>query len=582
MLARGYQLYLLRRDGDSEYGISTDPLLDLRWAASHWGAVSLTTVSPPLPLWLAAYTLDRLKEHPVEERRALETVARTVRRWGRRLDFSPLTVEASHSLGVDLPGAEHVARLAGLMGGRGLLEEEVYRGLHSRGIASIGEVEPLLGIMVLSGLSRRLPAVEIEHLDRPRCNRCGERYRVVRADCPLCGGSCFLCLECASMGESRGCRALYLTEPAGVRQEPARPATVVLPYELTPAQRDAARTLSETLNGSGEALLWAVCGAGKTEVTFEAVAQAINRGERVLYTVPRRDVVNELAPRFRGAFKGQEVAVLPGDPRERMDRAAITLATTHQTMRFYHSYDLVILDEADAYPYAGSGMLRRAVGRARAPGGRLVYMTATPDPSLSERAAAGDLPVIRIPARHHGRPLAVPAVHQVRFEELRGEWRLPQLAGRFIDEALQRGARVLIFVPTVELAERVGRVIMCEARDRNVEAAFLHSRLGERDSIVARLKDGRIRLLVTTTLLERGITLPRTDVLVLYADHAVFDAGALIQMSGRAGRHADDPIGRVAFLQERRGESTQEAVETITAMNELASASGYLVDPAVS
>ena len=41
------------------------------------------------------------------------------------------------------------------------------------------------------------------------------------------------------------------------------------------------------------------------------------------------------------------------------------MSTTHQVMRFYSSFGLVILDEIDAYPYNTSPMLQAGIMRAR-------------------------------------------------------------------------------------------------------------------------------------------------------------------------------------------------------------------------
>ena len=53
--------------------------------------------------------------------------------------------------------------------------------------------------------------------------------------------------------------------------------------------------------------------------------------------------------------------------------------------------------------------------------------------------------------------------------------------------------------------------------------------------------------MVTTSVLERGITVPKADVIVLYAHDDLYDARTLIQMAGRSGRAASHPIGSVYF-----------------------------------
>ncbi|MNU00243.1 hypothetical protein D3C72_2433180 [compost metagenome] len=71
----------------------------------------------------------------------------------------------------------------------------------------------------------------------------------------------------------------------------------------------------------------------------------------MLLATPRKDVVLELAPRLAKAFGGRKVVALYGGSGERWEQGDITLATTHQLMRFYQAFDLVIIDELDAFPY---------------------------------------------------------------------------------------------------------------------------------------------------------------------------------------------------------------------------------------
>lgn len=67
----------------------------------------------------------------------------------------------------------------------------------------------------------------------------------------------------------------------------------------------------------------------------------------------------------------------------------------------------------------------------------------------------------------------------------------------------------------------------------------------QRQAKVQRMRDGAVQFLVTTTILERGVTFPALDVLILGAEEPVFSENALVQMAGRVGRHPDYPSGLV-------------------------------------
>lgn len=422
---------------------------------------------------------------------------------------------------------------------------------------------------------------------------------------------------------------------------------ITLPFKLTKAQQDASRFLASFVaeDERSECLVYAVCGAGKTEVSLGAIALTLQRGGRVLFAVPRSDVVAEVAPRISAAMTGARVIALRGASRERYRDADIVVATTHQVLRFYQAFDLVVLDEADAFPFRGSRMLRYGLRRATAPGGKTVYMTATPDQSLLAAADRGEVALVRISARHHGRPLPVPAIITATLPPIEDHAALstlrqprtgpglPPEVVAVIAASIRAGHGVFVFVPTVGLAERVcamlrtsltsptsaachasptrpaprgshgspaaptpaadsgarpgsvasaacpagghGSPLLPAARPR---VAFVHSRHPERDRVREAFKEGQIDVLVTTTIMERGINAPMADVVVLYADfERVFDAGTLVQIAGRAGRSHEYPCARVYFVAERMSPAMRGAIASIRAMNRHAADSGYLV-----
>lgn len=66
---------------------------------------------------------------------------------------------------------------------------------------------------------------------------------------------------------------------------------------LSAGQELAAQGVVEAVKRKESFFIWAVCGAGKTEMLFHGIAEALQKGERVCIATPRTDVVLELAPR---------------------------------------------------------------------------------------------------------------------------------------------------------------------------------------------------------------------------------------------------------------------------------------------
>lgn len=323
-------------------------------------------------------------------------------------------------------------------------------------------------------------------------------------------------------------------------------------------------------------LLWAVTGAGKTEMIFPLVDAVLGRGGRVLIASPRRDVVLELDPRIRRAFPSASVVTLYGGSEQRWERGDITLSTTHQLFRFHEAFDLVILDEIDAFPYHGDPMLRYAADKSCLPGASRLLLSATPPRELQLDAKRGSLAHARVPVRYHRHPLPVPElIRSLPVKGMLEAGKLPTPLLNAIRQSLKRGAQLFIFVQRIAQAEPMAALI--RAKLQLTAVAATSSQDPDRASKVIQFRNADIRILVTTTILERGITIPKSDVYILDADGRLFDEASLVQMAGRAGRSAGDPCGQVYFFSPERNEAQLRAVRHIRTMNRIARDRGYLL-----
>ena len=85
-----------------------------------------------------------------------------------------------------------------------------------------------------------------------------------------------------------------------------------------------------------------------------------------------------------------------------------------------------------------------------------------------------------------------------------------------------------------------------------------------------KFKKWEIDILITTTILERGVTFDYLDVLVFEANHKIFTKEALIQIAGRVGRKEYDYNGKVVFLADKINKNMRLAIKEINYMNNLA------------
>ncbi|MBO8157869.1 MAG: DEAD/DEAH box helicase family protein [Bacillaceae bacterium] len=333
--------------------------------------------------------------------------------------------------------------------------------------------------------------------------------------------------------------------------------------ELTTAQNIAANRIIKAIQHQEQLLVWAVCGAGKTEMLFPGLNEAFARGLRVCLSTPRTDVVTELYPRFKEAFPDISITALYGGSPQTDEGAQFVITTTHQLLRYHQAFDLIIIDEIDAFPYHADPMLPLATSRARKPDATSIYLTATPRRKMKWAARLNRLPAVFVPVRYHGHPLPIPQFKFVfRLRKNLQNQVLPQTIQNWISQQRLSSRQLLIFVPTIEDAHLIHTLIP------GSEKVFASD--PDRQKKIQKFRHNQIRTLVTTTILERGVTFPSVDVAVVDAGHDVFDEAALVQIAGRAGRSADDPDGDVIFFFQDKTSAMVHARRSIQNMNKRA------------
>ncbi|KRK54407.1 ATP-dependent DNA helicase translocase [Lentilactobacillus hilgardii DSM 20176 = ATCC 8290] len=155
--------------------------------------------------------------------------------------------------------------------------------------------------------------------------------------------------------------------------------------QLTDLQQQCANQIVKIFEKRQRHLLWAVTGAGKTEMLFPAISWAVSQRLRIGIVSPRVDVCIELFPRIQSAFKKVSSILLHGKAEQPYQYSQITICTTHQLLRFYHAFDVMVIDEVDVFPFSGNDMLHYAVQNAVKLGGGILYLTATPDDALMHK-----------------------------------------------------------------------------------------------------------------------------------------------------------------------------------------------------
>lgn len=395
-----------------------------------------------------------------------------------------------------------------------------------------------------------------------RCLRCNTVSSKDEAALPR---QQYYCRHCLQLGRVTTLAQFY--HAAEPNQFPQQRQPLSWHGQLSPLQARVSATICQGMADHQRQLLWAVTGAGKTEMIFAGLAAAIERGERVAVASPRVDVCLELFPRLQKAFVGVPIALLHGQQEEKYHYRQLTVCTTHQLLRFYHAFDNLVVDEVDAFPYAANKALLFATEQAIKKDGGLLIMTATPGPVLLREIRRQKMVVSYLPLRYHGHPLP-----QIK-EKLVGNWRkqlqrgrLPTAVHRQLKQWVSTHRRFLFFVPHVADLEPVAKEI--SRTYPGLQLATVYAADPQRLSKVAAMRQQQVQALVTTTILERGVTFPGIDLGVLGADDPVFSSSALVQIAGRVGRAKERPTGNVCFWVSSCCRRVNNARRQIAALNQ--------------
>ena len=378
-------------------------------------------------------------------------------------------------------------------------------------------------------------------------------------------GDLFCCERCGNrnpryIGHLNGkpyCRRCISFSGVEVKDAPRQPSAspLVLHYPLSPEQKDISDKIRNNCSNGINTLVYAVCGAGKTELVYGAIADCLRKGGRVAFAVPRRDVVIELYWRLKDAFPEDKVIAVYGGHTNVLLGDVVVL-TTHQLYRYPKIFDLLVMDEIDAFPYRGDETL--AAMAERAARGSTIVMSATPSAKDLKIYQQPGRAILELRTRFHKREIPIPKIKVYPY--FVSLLKTIVLLRRYQKERHP----VFVFAPTISECEKTFRFL----RHFVPRGAAVHSQKKKREEIIRAFKRGKYKFLVTTSVLERGVTVKNLQVIVLHSDREdIYDSSTLIQIAGRVGRKFDAPGGDVWFFAGNRTPAMERSVSEIKYCN---------------
>lgn len=319
----------------------------------------------------------------------------------------------------------------------------------------------------------------------------------------------------------------------------------LLPFELTNAQKRAVNDAKKDM-GSGEPmnrLLQGDVGSGKTAVAAALIYSCAKNGMQSAFMAPTEVLAEQHYRTFEKFFFDTPVtiALLTGSTpaaakktiKEKLKNGEIDLIIgTHAIIQNdveFKKLGFVVTDEQHRF-----GVAQRAALTSKGKNPNVLVMSATPIPRTLAMIVYGDLNVSILDELPPGRQ---------KIETYCVSQGLHERVYKFIKKHLDRGLQGYIVCPLVEEgendlipAEEYYKLLQNTAF-KGYKLGLLHGRMKskEKEKIMREFSDGEIQLLVSTVVIEVGVDVPNSVVMVI-ENAERFGLSQLHQLRGRVGR----------------------------------------------
>ncbi|MBI5192579.1 MAG: ATP-dependent DNA helicase RecG [Nitrospirae bacterium] len=322
----------------------------------------------------------------------------------------------------------------------------------------------------------------------------------------------------------------------------------ILPFKLTNSQDRVINEIKKdmAMPHPMNRLLQGDVGCGKTVVALMAMLVAVDNGYQAAMLVPTEVLAEQHYRNIKSYLDKLNIAsaVLKSGMKSKEKKSVLEsvsageikiLIGTHALLEggvTFNRLGLAVIDEQHKF-----GVLQRAGLKNKGYNPDVLIMTATPIPRTLAMSVYGDLDVSVIDELPPGR---TPVVTRWLYGNSRKE------AYYIMQEELKKGRQAYVVYPLVEESEKVDLKSAVEMAERlqksfpDYKTGLLHGRMksAEKEEVMAGFKRNDIHILVSTTVIEVGVDVPNSTVMVI--EHAErFGLSQLHQLRGRVGRGSD-------------------------------------------
>ncbi len=350
-----------------------------------------------------------------------------------------------------------------------------------------------------------------------------------------------------------------------------------LPFELTDAQNRVIEEIKADMKSifPMHRLLQGDVGCGKTVVSMAAMVLACENGYQASIMAPTEILAEQHYSNIKdwAGLLGLKVTILTGskktaerrDACEKIESGDVDIIIgTHALIQEgveFKKLGFVVIDEQHRF-----GVVQRATLRGKGTNPDVLVMTATPIPRSLAMTVYGDLDISVVDEMPPGKK---PIRTKIFYENSRDR------VYDIIDKELKKGNQTFIVYPLVEesetldlkdatrMAEHLQKEIFPEYR-----VGLIHGRMkgAEKDEIMTDFSEGKIDILVSTTVIEVGIDIPQASLMVV--EHAErFGLSQLHQLRGRVGR-SDIPSYCVLLAGYARSDTARKRLRIMEETND--------------
>lgn len=352
-----------------------------------------------------------------------------------------------------------------------------------------------------------------------------------------------------------------------------------LPYRLTNAQMNVWHEIERDLSSGSlmSRLVQGDVGSGKTILAFLAILMTVKNGYQAALMVPTEVLAKQHFEAFSKLLKehgitGCSPILLTGSLTAKEKREAYkqisenevnVVIGTHALIQekvAYHNLGLVITDEQHRF-----GVKQREALCTKGNPPHVLVMSATPIPRTLAIILYGDLDISVVDE--------LPAVRLPIKNCVVGTSYRPK-AYAFIEKQIQQGHQIYIICPMVEEsegleAENVTDYVkkLREVYPEEIVISPLHGKMKpkEKNQIMEEFAEGKIHILVSTTVVEVGVNVPNATVMMV-ENAERFGLAQLHQLRGRVGR--GDTQSYCIFMQGNDVKETSKRLEILNKSND--------------